>query len=209
MQSFDDSAVDQRIRRYYSAVTIPPRRSHPASHPEDVHAWRRWVPAAAAAIAVLGGTAVAARNDLHATAMKSIALALSHVYTHPVREAKQNTVATGEPARVAGHLGLELPRGLPSGAILASMHGVDGNPGSLIVTYRVPGRNGEAIFSLDSTQMRGSSGGNVYLQDSGVLSPTRVANWKTATEHVLLVSRGEVLSQREITKIKEASERLH
>jgi hypothetical protein len=209
MQSFDDSAIDQRIRRYYSAVTIPPRRSDPASHPEAAHSWPRWIPAAAAAIAVLGGTAVAARDDLHAAAMKSIALALSHVYTHPVREAKQYTVDPGTPAQTAAHMGLELPRGLPRGATVASMHRVDGNPGSLIVTYRVPGRSGEAIFSLDSTKSTGASGGNVYLDDSSVLAPTRFASWETANERVLLVSRGQVLTQSEISKIRKASDQPH
>lgn len=205
MHPYDESALDQRLRRYYDAVAIPPRRALTERAAVPSQMWKRWVPAAAIAIAVLGGTAIAARDDLRAAAMRSIEQTLSREFKHPVREAKQVTVGIKTPAQLA-QMGLELPRGLPSGAEIASMRTVNGDAGWLFVTYRVPGRTGEAVFSI-SSKRASASGGNVALDGPGtVTAPMRFASWETSTERVMLVSRGDVLSARDIRTIKAASE---
>ncbi|MEA2786923.1 MAG: hypothetical protein QOF71_3027 [Candidatus Eremiobacteraeota bacterium] len=205
MHPYDESALDQRLRRYYDAVPIPPRRAPTERAALPRLMWRRWVPAAAIAIAVVGGTAIAARDDLRDAAMRSIDQTLSREFKHPVREAKQLTVGIKTPAQLA-EMGLELPRGLPSGAEIASMRAVNGDPGWLIVTYRVPGRAGDAIFSI-SSKRSSASGGNVALDGPGTVSaPTQFAQWETSAERVTLISRGAVFSAREIRAIKNASE---
>ena len=205
MHPYDESALDQRLRRYYDAVAIPRRRALTERAAVPSQMWKRWVPAAAMAIAVLGGTAIAARDDLRAAAMRSIEQTLSREFKHPVREAKQVTVGIKTPAQLA-QMGLELPRGLPSGAEIASMRTVNGDAGWLFVTYRVPGRTGEAVFSISSKRAPSSSE-NVALGDRATVTyRTRFASWETSTERVMLVSRGDVLSARDIRTIKAASE---
>ena len=205
MQPLDDSALDQRLRRYYDAIPTPPSFADARRPADSVRAWKRWALATAAAAVILCGTAVAARDDVRATAMRSIERMLYAQFAHPVREAKQIPVRLEVVPALLAQAGLELPRGLPSGARLSSMRAVNNNAGWVIVTYRVPGRSGEAIFSIASTRTTASSGGNVFFNESTVPSHVRFASWETAAEHVMLVSRGDALTDREIAKIKAES----
>lgn len=203
MPQFDDAALDRRIHQYYDALPIPPRRARTADRAPLFRSSRRWIAAAAAFVAVLGGTAVVAQSDLRATAIASIEHTLSLQFKLPVPEVKQVTV---DPAALRS-AGLELPRGLPSGAQLVAMRKVDGNDGWLSVTYRVPGRSGEATFEIVSVRKPPVRSGVVVVDDSGPPLHTRFASWKTANEQVSLVARGDVFSDGDVRHIKEASQR--
>ena len=142
-----------------------------------------------------------AQNDLRASAIASIEHTLSIQFNVPVPEMKQTAV---DPGAIRG-AGLELPRGLPRGAKLVAMRKIDGNDGWLSVTYRVPGRSGEATFEIVSVQKPPVRSGLVVVEDSAPLTHPKFASWKTATEQVSLLARGDVFSDEDIRKIKEAS----
>ena len=203
MPQFDDAVLDERVRQYYGALAIPPRRAHIEDGAPFFRSSRRWIAAAAGLLAVLGGTAVIAQSDLRATAIASIEHTLSLQFKLPVPEVKQVAV---DPAAIRS-TGLELPRGLPSGAQLVAMRKVDGNDGWISVTYRVPGRSGEATFEIVSVRKPPVRSGVVVVDDSGPPLHTRFASWKTANEHVSLVARGDVFSDGDIRHIKAASQR--
>jgi hypothetical protein len=205
MQPFDDAVIDQRLRQYYDAMPLTPRAARAVRIPRPVTVLKRRLIAGAAAAALLAGTAVAAREDVRATAMSSIERALSVRFGHPVREARQAAVDPGVLSSRLAQAGLELPKGLPNGAAVASVRMVNDDPGWLLVTYRVTGRSGDAVFSLASKRASAATGGNVPLDDASTPVRVRFASWETPTERVMLFARGDALTEPEIAAIKAAS----
>ena len=75
----------------------------------------------------------------------------------------------------------------PKGTIIASLHGIDQNPDSLL-SYRLIGPS-DAESTVDQNKTEGNSSDLLYLDESGVLSSARPFDFESDSSEIPILVR--------------------